>query len=252
VGPLVVVGLGMGLTFAPAMIAATAGIDHRDAGVASAMVNTSQQIGGAVGTAALSTIFTTAVTRYATNHHPEAGLRAAAALHGYTVAFLVSCGLFLAGAVLTALLLRSGRLPAESHGADGVPAPTPVRTAELALLADETTMLLTRVHHAVARYTDQPAGTPWAARPGDPDVVRATRAPELLSQGISHTGVALILDLEYRIARLVAENRYLAETAYLGSVAAYNGRPNPAAELAYGDLRLNGGPVKPAETTGAH
>ena len=113
-GPLFVLGFGIGLTFAPAISAATAAVDHRDAGVASAMVNTSQQIGGAVGTAALSTIFSSALTSYLTTHPPGPQLRAAAAIHGYTVAFHVSCGLFAGGAVITALLLRSGRLPEET------------------------------------------------------------------------------------------------------------------------------------------
>ena len=56
-GPLIVLGLGVGITFAPAIATATSGVPNDDAGVASAMVNTSQQIGGAVGTAVLSTIF---------------------------------------------------------------------------------------------------------------------------------------------------------------------------------------------------
>jgi EmrB/QacA subfamily drug resistance transporter len=110
VGPLIILGAGLGLTFAPAIATATAGVTDADAGVASAMVNTNQQIGGAVGTAALSTIFASALTRYLSSHGPPAPpVRAAAAIHGYSVAFSVSCGLFLAGAVLTALLLRSTR-----------------------------------------------------------------------------------------------------------------------------------------------
>jgi len=109
--PLFVLGFGLGLTFAPAISAATAAVDERDAGVASAMVNTSQQIGGAVGTAALSTVFSSAITNYFATHPPGPQLRAAAAIHGYTAAFHVSCALFAAGALITALLLRSGRLP---------------------------------------------------------------------------------------------------------------------------------------------
>jgi EmrB/QacA subfamily drug resistance transporter len=106
--PLIVLGLGVGLTFAPAIATATWGLPDDDAGVGSAMVNTSQQVGGAIGTAVLSTIFTSAVTRYATSHPPKPTIQAAAAIHGYAVAFTVACGLFLVGAVLTAALLRSG------------------------------------------------------------------------------------------------------------------------------------------------
>lgn len=113
-GPIVVLGLGVGLTFAPAIATATAAVPEDDAGVASAMVNTSQQIGGAVGTAVLSTIFTSGLSRYLISHPPSPRVQASAALHGYTVAFQVACGLFLAGAVVTALVLRSGTLATET------------------------------------------------------------------------------------------------------------------------------------------
>jgi EmrB/QacA subfamily drug resistance transporter len=112
-GPLIVLGLGVGLTFAPAIATATAAVPDQDAGVASAMVNTSQQIGGAVGIAVLSTIFTSALTRYIGGHQPGPRVPEAAAIHGYTVAFSVAGGLFVAGAVITATLLRSGRLPTD-------------------------------------------------------------------------------------------------------------------------------------------
>jgi EmrB/QacA subfamily drug resistance transporter len=136
-GPLIVLGVGMGLTIAPAIAAATAGVKRKEAGVASAMVNTSQQIGGAIGTAALSTVFASALTRYVANHQPPGpGTRAAAAVHGYSVAFGVSCGLFATGMVLTALLLRSGRLPDFPGAGKREPAPplhdgTDNRAAEL-------------------------------------------------------------------------------------------------------------------------
>ena len=118
-GPLIVLGLGVGLTFAPAIATATAGVPNDDAGVASAMVNTSQQIGGAVGTAVLSTIFTSALTRYIGSHPPGPPVQSAAAIHGYTVAFSVACGLFLVGSVITATLLRNGRLPTDNAGDQG-------------------------------------------------------------------------------------------------------------------------------------
>ena len=116
--PLIVLGLGVGLTFAPAIATATAGVPDDDAGVGSAMVNTSQQIGGAIGTAVLSTIFTSALSRYMGSHPPGPRAQSAAAIHGYTVAFSVACGLFLVGAVITAALLRSGRLPSEDHAGE--------------------------------------------------------------------------------------------------------------------------------------
>jgi hypothetical protein len=110
-GPIVLLGIGMGLAFSPAVATATSGVATADAGVASAMVNTSQQIGGTVGTAALSTIFTTALTRYIDNHRsPTRVVAEAGAIHGYTVAFYIASLLFVTGAVLTALILRSGRI----------------------------------------------------------------------------------------------------------------------------------------------
>jgi EmrB/QacA subfamily drug resistance transporter len=113
-GPIVLLGIGMGLAFSPAVATATSGVANEDAGVASAMVNTSQQIGGTVGTAALSTIFATALARYIEHHPPPTpGVAAAGAIHGYTVAFHIAGVLFLAGAALTALILRSGRLQLE-------------------------------------------------------------------------------------------------------------------------------------------
>jgi EmrB/QacA subfamily drug resistance transporter len=112
-GPLIVLGLGVGLTFAPAITTATAALPDADAGVGSAMVNTSQQIGGAIGTAVLSTVFTSTLARYIGSHPHGPQAQSAAAIHGYTVAFSVACGLFLVGAVATAALLRSGRLPTD-------------------------------------------------------------------------------------------------------------------------------------------
>lgn len=61
---LVVTGLGMGSIFAPSMQGATSGVHHEDAGVASATVNTMQQVGGSIGTALLSTIAASASTNY--------------------------------------------------------------------------------------------------------------------------------------------------------------------------------------------
>jgi EmrB/QacA subfamily drug resistance transporter len=110
---LLLTGLGMGLIFAPGFNGATLGVDPRDAGVASAMVNTAQQVGGSVGTAFLSTIFTTAVTNYATSHRAP-GVLAEASMHGYTTAFWCSSAIFAVGAVVCASLLRNdvARAPA--------------------------------------------------------------------------------------------------------------------------------------------
>jgi EmrB/QacA subfamily drug resistance transporter len=105
---LMVMGLGLGLIMAPAMSTATLGVDRRDAGVASAMVNTGQQIGGSIGTALLSTLASGAASSYGAAHRPAADLVAQAAVHGYTTAFVWSAGIFAAGALVAWLLLPSG------------------------------------------------------------------------------------------------------------------------------------------------
>jgi EmrB/QacA subfamily drug resistance transporter len=104
---LLVMGTGLGLVMAPAMSTATLGVDRRDAGVASAMVNTGQQIGGSIGTALLSTLAASATSSYAAAHRPAADLAAQAAVHGYTTAFTWSAAIFALGALASWLLLPS-------------------------------------------------------------------------------------------------------------------------------------------------
>ncbi len=106
---LVLIGFGMGNIFAPAFGTATLGVDRQDAGVASAMVNTSQQVGGSVGTALLSTLFASAASSYATSHRGASGLREAAAVHGYTTAFWYAAAIFAIGFAVAALVLPSNR-----------------------------------------------------------------------------------------------------------------------------------------------
>ncbi len=80
---LLIIGLGMGMIFAPVQNAATSGVEARDAGVASAMINTMQQIGGSIGAALLSSIFASASTNYLTGktaHRPDPGAGGAARL----------------------------------------------------------------------------------------------------------------------------------------------------------------------------
>jgi EmrB/QacA subfamily drug resistance transporter len=99
---LLVIGTGIGLTMATAMGTATLGVDAGDAGVASALVNTGQQIGGSIGTALLSTLASSAASTDIA-HGP-----AAAAVHGYTTAFWWAAAIFAAGGVICGLLLRGG------------------------------------------------------------------------------------------------------------------------------------------------
>jgi MFS family permease len=102
---LIILGIGMPCIFAPSFSTATLGVSRHEAGVASAMVNTCQQVGGAIGTAVLSTIFATSASSYASSHRGSPGLSAAAAVHGYTTAFYVATILFLIGLLVATLLL---------------------------------------------------------------------------------------------------------------------------------------------------
>jgi EmrB/QacA subfamily drug resistance transporter len=121
---LLMIGIGMPCIFAPSFATATLGVDRYEAGVASAMVNTSQQVGGAVGTAVLSTIFAHAASSYASGHAGAPGLASAASVHGYTTAFYVSTGMFIAGLLVAAFVLprRVGPAAAPSPQATAVPA----------------------------------------------------------------------------------------------------------------------------------
>jgi EmrB/QacA subfamily drug resistance transporter len=103
---LLVMGVGLGLVFSTAINSATLGVAPADAGVASATVNASQQIGGSLGTALLSTIAASAATSFASGSRPTATLAAHAAVHGYTTAFAVAAGLFAAGAIIAGLLFE--------------------------------------------------------------------------------------------------------------------------------------------------
>ncbi|MBA3743466.1 MFS transporter [Sporichthya sp.] len=119
-----VMGIGLGLVFSPAIQGAVSGVDRRDAGVASAMVNTMQQVGGSIGIALLSTIAATAAEDRLGGRTPTPALMADAAAHSYVVAFWWACGFLIGGAVLVGLLLRPGVPASVAHGA-GAPDKTP-------------------------------------------------------------------------------------------------------------------------------
>ena len=105
---LLVIGVGMGCIFAPAFSAATLGVAPNEAGIASAMVNTSQQVGGSIGTSLLSTIYASAVVKYLTSHPRVPGLALSAQVHGDTTAFWWAAGIFGIGFLLTLLIMPSG------------------------------------------------------------------------------------------------------------------------------------------------
>ncbi|MEU8889370.1 MFS transporter [Streptomyces sp. NPDC048442] len=115
-------GLGMGTAFMPAMSLATHGIEARDAGVASAMVNTSQQVGGAIGTALLNTIAASATTAYVAANAAGATsrqlLQAQAMVHGYASAIWWAVGILVVSAAIALTLITTGR-PSSTTVASG-------------------------------------------------------------------------------------------------------------------------------------
>jgi EmrB/QacA subfamily drug resistance transporter len=133
---LLILGLGFGMIFAPGINAATAGVRREDSGVASALVNTVQQVGGSIGTSALSTIALTATASYLVAHHASPQAPAIAATHGYTLAFAISAALMGLGFILAIVLLPSKRRLAELRTATTTaaartapePAPEPTPT----------------------------------------------------------------------------------------------------------------------------
>ena len=97
-----IIALGMALCFVPISIAALAGVNEAEAGIASGLINTSQQVGGAVGIALLSTI---AISR--TDNEVAAGTALPEALtSGFQLAFWVGAGIALAGVVAALVLIR--------------------------------------------------------------------------------------------------------------------------------------------------
>ncbi|MEU6011309.1 MFS transporter [Streptomyces sp. NPDC047453] len=127
-GPIMVIGLGMGMIFAAVLRTGTSGVLPQDAGIASAAINTGQQLGGAIGTALLNTIAAGATTDYLTGHsqgRPGPALLHLATIHGYTRVFWWCAGIFALGAVISGALLRSGPLPVP-----GVPSPKPTTEPE--------------------------------------------------------------------------------------------------------------------------
>jgi EmrB/QacA subfamily drug resistance transporter len=121
-----VMSFGIGMTFGPMSNTALVGVANHDAGVASALINTTQQIGGSLGTALLNTIFTSAVAGYITAHQGSLtspsqlpALQAVATVHSYTIAFWVSAGLIGLAAVIALVLVQASR--DEVANSDAIP-----------------------------------------------------------------------------------------------------------------------------------
>ncbi|MCF6522321.1 MFS transporter [Streptomyces sp. JJ36] len=142
----VLLGLGMGTAFMPAMSLATIGVRPQDSGVASAMVNTSQQVGGAIGTALLNTIAASATTAYVTDHIAAAGASEQARrlvelrgmVEGYTVAIWWAVGILLLATTIAVLCVNTSGRPS-GPAAEGGP-------SEGSGKGDEDEQLLVAMH----------------------------------------------------------------------------------------------------------
>ncbi len=115
----IVMSMGMGFVFVPFSSTALIGVAPHDAGVASALVNATQQVGGSMGTALLNTVFASATAGYLAAHHGPLA-KVLAPVHGYTTGFEIGAVVLAVAMVATVLLIKASRrdLPAaETVGA---------------------------------------------------------------------------------------------------------------------------------------
>jgi EmrB/QacA subfamily drug resistance transporter len=127
-GAEILVSIGMGLAFVPMNSTALFGVEEDSAGVASALVNTTQQVGGALGTAFLNTVAASSTAAFLVSRVASTAVTRSATVHGYTTAFEISALLVAMGAVTAAVLVGTKR----SHHVAAVVAAPDERTLELA------------------------------------------------------------------------------------------------------------------------
>jgi EmrB/QacA subfamily drug resistance transporter len=116
-------GVGFGLSLAPAFSTGTLGLRPHDAGVGSATLNAGQQVGGSIGTALLNTLAAGAATAYLVGKVASSANLKAAAVHSYTTAFSWSALVFLVGAIVAGLVLPRGNLGVLANSEGPVPSP---------------------------------------------------------------------------------------------------------------------------------
>jgi hypothetical protein len=126
--PEILVSIGMGLAFVPMNSTALFGVAEDSAGVASALVNTTQQVGGALGTAFLNTVAASSTAAFLLSRVASSAVTRSATVHGYTTAFEVSALLVAMGAVVAGVLVGTKR----SHQTRAIIATPDDRTLEFA------------------------------------------------------------------------------------------------------------------------
>ncbi len=119
---MILLGLGMGATFVSATIAATSGVPHHESGLASGILNTSQQIGGALGLAVLTGIATSASALYIQNLHlmapPTQEQIAAAAVHGFHDGYLIGSTFGIVAALIATFVIKQQKVKGDITPAD--------------------------------------------------------------------------------------------------------------------------------------
>jgi MFS family permease len=113
----IISGLGLAFAFIPMSIGALTGVRQADAGIASGLISTTQQVGGAIGVAAATTIATTATSNYVDSHGLASAVNGTALVHGFQIAFYALAAGAAVGAVIAAVVI-------ESQPAEAEPAPT--------------------------------------------------------------------------------------------------------------------------------
>ncbi len=108
-------GAGMGLSFVPVTIASLTGVERSDAGVASGLINTSRQIGGAIGLAAASAIAAASTSSYVHAHSAVTASSGVALDHGFQTALYALTGLLLVGALIAISLVKSAPAAPAAH-----------------------------------------------------------------------------------------------------------------------------------------
>ncbi|HXE10146.1 MAG TPA: MFS transporter, partial [Verrucomicrobiae bacterium] len=118
---MILMGLGMGATFVSVTIAATSGVPHHESGLASGLLNTSQQIGGALGLAVLTGIAASSTTRYIDGLHlhaaPTHAQITAATVHGFHNGYLIASTFGIAAALIATFVIKQQKAKSDpSHG----------------------------------------------------------------------------------------------------------------------------------------
>ena len=217
-GPLLLLGAGLGMSMPAAMSYATLGVRTSDQGVASAALNTTQQVGGSISTALLNTLAATAATNYAKDHLSDPLVKANAALHSYEVAYWWSAGFFAFGVVVTALLFRAKR----NASAPAEQAETRVEARVEALVPDGPVAVATvRTDAAVLRG----------------QVRNGTGVP------VPRTAITLLDTSGRQLARALSreDGTYAVDTAERGSLVLIGSAPGYQPQVV--TLTLSGAPV---------